>query len=118
MLISDGSSDVCSSDLLIATNATNGMGYFDNVGRTRRLGVDTGLMGTFGKLSWALGYSYVRATYETDIDLTNEVNSTSDGDIITARKGDRLANIPEHQLKLRMQYDVTPNWSVGSNVTK
>src|SRR3546814_12249984 len=37
--------------------------------------------------------------------------------IITARKGDRLANIPEHQLKLRMQYDVTPNWSVGSNVT-
>ena len=100
----------------IATNATNGMGYFDNVGRTRRMGLDTGLMGSFGKLSWILGYSYVRATYETDIELTNEVNSTSDGDIITARKGDRLANIPDHQLKLRLQYDVTQNWSVGSNI--
>ena len=101
----------------IATNATNGMGYFDNVGRTRRMGIDTGLMGNFGKLSWVVGYSYVRATYETDIELTNEVNSASDGEIITARKGDRLANIPDHQLKLRLQYDVTPNWSIGSNVT-
>jgi len=101
----------------IATNATNGMGYFDNVGRTRRMGIDTGLMGNFGKLSWVVGYSYVRATYETDIELTNEVNSASDGETITARKGDRLANIPDHQLKLRLQYDVTPNWSIGSNVT-
>lgn len=100
----------------IATNATNGMGYFDNVGRTRRMGLDTGLMGSFGKFSWAAGYSYVRATYESELELVNEVNSTSDGDVIRVRKGDRLANIPDHQLKLRMQYEVTPNWSVGTTI--
>ncbi|MDP2247309.1 MAG: TonB-dependent receptor, partial [Nitrosomonadales bacterium] len=100
----------------IATNATNGMGYFDNVGKTQRLGIDTGLTGTMGKFSWAAGYSYVRATYESDLELINEVNSSSDGDVIQVSKGDRLANIPEHHLKLRMQYDVTPNWNVGTNI--
>jgi outer membrane receptor protein involved in Fe transport len=100
----------------IATNATNGMGYFDNVGKTQRLGIDTGLMGSMGKFSWAAGYSYVRATYESDLELINEVNSTSDGDVIQVGKGDRLANIPEHHLKLRMQYEVTPNWNIGTNI--
>lgn len=101
----------------IATNATNGMGFFDNVGKTRRMGIDTGLTGSFGKLSWAAGYSYVRVTYQTDLELVNEVNSSSDGDVIQVRKGDRLANIPDHQLKLRMQYDVTPDWNIGTNIT-
>jgi len=100
----------------IATNATNGMGYFDNVGRTKRVGLDTGLFGTIGKFSWMAGYSYVRATYESPLELINEVNSTSDGDVIRVKKGDRLANIPEHHLKLRMQYDVTPNWNIGTNI--
>lgn len=101
----------------IATNATNGMGYFDNVGKTRRMGIDTGLSGAFGKFSWSAGYSYVRATYESDLELVNEVNSSSDGDVIEVRKGDRLANIPDHQLKLHMQYDVTPNWMIGTNIS-
>lgn len=100
----------------IATNATNGMGYFDNVGRTKRIGLDAGLIGSLGKFSWMAGYSYVRATYDTALELINEVNSTSDGDVIRVKKGDRLANIPEHHLKLRMQYDVTPNWNIGTNV--
>lgn len=101
----------------IATNATNGMGFFDNVGKTRRMGIDTGLTGAFGKFSWAAGYSYVRVTYQTDLELVNQVNSSSDGDVIQVRKGDRLANIPDHQLKLRMQYDVTSDWNIGTNIT-
>lgn len=100
----------------IATNATNGMGYFDNVGRTKRVGLDAGLAGAIGKFSWMAGYSYVRATYDSSLELVNEVNSTSDGDVIRVKKGDRLANIPEHHLKLRMQYDVTPNWNIGTNI--
>jgi len=100
----------------IATNATNGMGYFDNVGRTQRVGLDTGLIGSMGKFSWMAGYSFVRATYDTDLELINEVNSSSDGDVIRVKKGDRLANIPEHHLKLRMQYDVTTNWNIGTNI--
>jgi outer membrane receptor protein involved in Fe transport len=100
----------------ISTNATNGMGYFDNVRKTRRMGLDLGLTGDMGKFSWNAGYSYLRATYESDLELTNEVNSSSNGDSIQVKKGDRLANLPDHALKIRMQYQVTPNWSVGTNI--
>jgi outer membrane receptor protein involved in Fe transport len=75
-------------------------------------------MGGFGDA----GYSFVDATYQNDLQLQNEVNSTVQADNldeahINVRKGDRLANIPQHLLKLRLQYAVTPDWTVGSNIT-
>ncbi|NOT15817.1 MAG: TonB-dependent receptor [Methylotenera sp.] len=100
----------------ISTNATNGMGYFDNVGKTRRMGLDAGLFGNMGKFSWNAGYSYLKATYESELELTNEVNSTSVGDSIQVNKGDRLANLPSHALKLRLQFQAAPNWSIGANI--
>jgi len=104
----------------ISTNATNNMGYFDNVGKTRRMGLDAGLAGKLGLFSWNAGYSYLKATYETDLELTNALNSTSVvsglNDVINVSKGDRLANLPEHAIKLRMQFQATPNWTIGSNV--
>ncbi len=101
---------------LTTSSTTNGMGYFDNVGKTRRVGLDTSLLGNIGDFSWSAGYSFIRATYQSQFDLVNEVNSTSNDGVITVHPGDRLANIPQHQVKLRLQYEVTPNWSVGSNI--
>jgi outer membrane receptor protein involved in Fe transport len=101
----------------IQTNALNGMGYFDNVGKTRRQGLDTNLAGNAGKFSWNAGYSYLKATYQTDgIEFMSEGNSSADEGVITVNKGDRLANLPSHAFKMRMQYAMTPNWTVGSNV--
>jgi outer membrane receptor protein involved in Fe transport len=100
----------------ISTNATNGMGYFDNVGKTRRQGLDLGVSGNMSKFSWNVGYSYVKATYQSALELSNEVNSTVSGDSIQVSKGDQLANIPEHALKLRLQYQATSNWSVGTTI--
>lgn len=100
----------------ISTNAANSYGYFDNVGKTRRMGLDAGLSGALGNLSWNAGYSYVRATYESELELVNELNSASNGTAIQVGKGDRLANIPEHALKLRLQYAATPNWTIGTSI--
>lgn len=100
----------------IYANATNGMGYFDNVGKTRRMGLDTNLMGNQGDFNWMLGYSYIKATYESDLSLANEVNTSSDGDSISVSKGSRLAGIPAHRLKFRGEYAITPKWSVGTNI--
>lgn len=104
--------------------ANTSLGYFNNVGKTRRVGIDTNLMGKVGQFSWSAGYSFVDATYQSEFELPNEVNSTTGptatsgpNDVITVKKGDRLANIPQHQLKLRLQYSVTPDWTVGSNIT-
>ncbi|MDE0926707.1 MAG: TonB-dependent receptor [Methylophilaceae bacterium] len=100
----------------ISTNATNGMGYFDNVGKTRRQGLDLGLSGQLDKFTFNAGYSFINATYQSALELSNEANSTVNGDSIQVKKGDHLANIPEHAFKLRVQYQATPNWSIGTTM--
>ena len=94
------------------------LGYFDNVGRTKRQGFDLGLTGVIDKLFLRAGYSFVSAKYDSDLTLINEVNSTAGADDgeFQVRKGNYLAGIPKHQFKLRAQYEVLPKWTVGTNV--
>lgn len=100
-----------------AAGSSNGAGYYKNVGRTKRQGIDMGLAGDADKFRWSASYSYVRATYDSDVSFVSSSNSSEDADsIINAKPGDRIPSIPAHQLKLRGQYAVTPAWSIGTNV--
>jgi outer membrane receptor protein involved in Fe transport len=46
----------------ISTNANAGsLGFFDNVGRTKRQGLDLGLSGTIDKFFFRAGYSFISA---------------------------------------------------------
>ena len=105
-------------DIQFTASAINGAGYYKNIGRTKRQGLDFGLSGNVDKFKWNTSYSYVRAKYDTDVDYTNSSNSSADDgtDAFTARKGSYLPSIPKHQLKLRGQYSVTPDWTIGTNV--
>jgi outer membrane receptor protein involved in Fe transport len=96
------------------TNAS--MGYFDNVGKTKRQGLDMGLSTTIDKLSLTGSYGYVRATYDDEFTLSNESNSSNVDETIQVTKGKYLAGIPKHQFKLRAQYEVIPTWTVGANL--
>ncbi len=103
-----------------APEQTN-FGYFGNVGRTQRQGFDIGLAGQQDKFKWNTSYSFIKATFDSDMEFAHPANSSSDsvGDvdgIISVRKGDYLPSIPKHQVKLRAQYQVTPDWSVGTNL--
>ncbi|CAG0962456.1 putative TonB-dependent receptor BfrD [Methylophilaceae bacterium] len=94
-----------------------GQGNFQNVGKTRRVGMDMGLNGTISNFRWFAGYSYVRATYESAFFAVSEVNSSADGDDrILVTPGDRIPGIPNHQFKFRGEWQATPNWSIGSNI--
>jgi outer membrane receptor protein involved in Fe transport len=104
-------------DIQFISARNNGAGFFDNVGKTRRVGMDIGLNGEFEKFKWFAGYSYVRATYESSFTVVSETNSTANGDDeIQVRPGDEIPGIPNHQFKFRGEYQATPNWSVGTNV--
>jgi outer membrane receptor protein involved in Fe transport len=67
----------------INTNAQNGLGYFDNVGKTSRRGLDMslsgktlmGLKGTEG-FSWTASYGYMQAEYESDFALVSDGNDS------------------------------------------
>ncbi len=67
----------------VNTNAQNGLGYFDNIGKTSRKGLDMtvsgktlmGISGTEG-FSWSASYSYLRAEYESDFALVSDANDS------------------------------------------
>jgi outer membrane receptor protein involved in Fe transport len=107
----------------VSTSATNGMGYFDNVGRTRRDGIDLGLAGKglfnladISDLTWNATYGFVHATFDTDIQMAQEVNTSAVDENINIKKGDLLTNIPMHRLKLRLNYQVNDKFRVGTNL--
>lgn len=104
----------------VASTALTGAGYFKNIGRTKRQGVDFGLNGNIDRFNWSASYSFVHATYDSDVDFVNGSNSVGEANagsgIYTAKPGDRIPVIPQHQLKLRGQFEVTPSWNVGANV--
>lgn len=104
-------------DIQFISSTTSGAGFFDNVGKTRRQGFDAALNGRLDKLTWALGYSYVKATYQSNFEIVSEINETVPGsDVQQVGKGDNIPGIPQHQLKLRAAYDVTPSWNIGTNI--
>ncbi len=98
-------------------------GYYSNIGRTERQGLDLGLSGQMDKFRWNTSYSFIRATFDDELTLLSNPNSQATGsgtatqNQIFVKPGDRLPSIPEHQLKLRAQYQATPDWSIGANLT-
>ncbi|HPH06834.1 MAG TPA: TonB-dependent receptor [Methylotenera sp.] len=109
------------NDLQFIASGTTGAGYFDNVGKTRRQGLDLGINGNTGDFRWSAGYSYIRATFEDDFQLASEANSSrfvnADGNkVIQVKSGDDMPGIPKHQLKLRGEWSVVPNWTIGATV--
>lgn len=110
------------NDLQFIASGTTGAGYFDNVGKTRRQGFDFGVSGMTGDFNWSAGYSFIDATYEDSFDIASEANSSRHFDasgnnkVITVSKGDKLAGIAKHQLKLRGEWQAMPNWSIGATM--
>ena len=105
------------NDIQFIASTTSGSGFFDNISRTKRAGLDFGLNGQYDKLRWFANYSYVRAEYDTEFQMPAEYNSRANEEgMITVQKGDTIPGVPKHQLKLRAQYSVTPSWTIGTNV--
>lgn len=92
-------------------------GYFQNVGNTRRQGLELGANTRVGAWALALHYSFIDATYRTGFVETSPANSTADlNGAITVKPGDRMPGIPRQSLKMRLDVAATTDWSLGLNV--
>jgi outer membrane receptor protein involved in Fe transport len=103
--------------LFISTGGTTGnLGYFDNIGKTRRQGIELGVSGDQGALSWAVNYSYVDAEFRSPLRLSSPAHPNADvnGDIFV-KSGDKIPGIPAHNLKLVADYAITPKFSFGGD---
>jgi iron complex outermembrane receptor protein len=96
----------------VAINA----GYFQNVGKTRRQGIELGAAGKWSALSASIRYGFIDASYQTPFVENSPANTSADANgAIQVRDGDRIPSIPRHNLKLRIEYGVTPQWQIGAN---
>ena len=101
-------------DILFVAARQSGSGYFKNVDRTRRQGVELGLSGEHGAFNWGLDYTYLDATYQSAETLTAAANSSQDASgNIRVQPGDRLPLTPRHLVKLRADYRFSPQWQAG-----
>jgi iron complex outermembrane receptor protein len=97
----------------IATSVSQG--FFQNIGDTRREGVEAGLKYRGPAWSAYANYSFVQATFESPITVPSPSNpyQNAAGDI-QVEPGDRLPGIPKHRLKLGADYKILPEWTVGT----
>ncbi len=102
-------------DILFAQSVILGTGFFQNVGTTRRQGVDIGARLTAPRwLAW-IDYSYTGATFQNSFVESSPNNPAADAaGNINVQPGDRLPGIPANLLKIGVQYKVTDKWTVGA----
>ena len=105
-----------SNDIQFIATATNS-GYFDNVGSTRRQGLDVSFGGKEGGLNWKLAYSYVEATYQSTFVVNSESNSQADANgNILVQPGDRIPLVPEHTGRLMLDYEFNKHLDLGATL--
>jgi len=104
--------------LFLFVDDENVAGYFDNVDKTTRKGIDVGLSTAFEAWTVSMNYNYVKAQYGSDITLISENNSSANADgAIQVEDGDYLPNIPKHSFKLRTVYQPNSTWYLGATMT-
>lgn len=92
-------------------------GYFQNVGDTRRLGLELSGSTKRGALSASAHYSYIDATYQSSFAENSRSNSSADASgAIQVRPGNHIAGIPRHNLKVRLDYAFDERLTLGGNL--
>ena len=105
-------------DDIYGVATTISTGFFENIGATRRQGIETGI--AYKDENWTAfaTYSLVDATFQSTLTLPSASNPfASAAGAIQVMPGDRLPGLPLHQLKAGVDYRVTPKWTVGAVLT-
>jgi iron complex outermembrane receptor protein len=104
------------SDILfVSASATApNTGFFQNVGTTRRQGLELGVAGTIERWRFLASYSYIDAQFRTPFTEFSPNNSSADavGDI-QVQSGNRIPGIPRNIFKLRIEYAFGGGFTLG-----
>lgn len=104
------------NDIQYVASAIRGRAYFQNIGATRRQGIEASVKVSRGGLTSAISYAFTDATYRAPLTLASPANPQADEDgRIAVARGDRLPGIPRHSATLSLDY-ATARWSVGGDV--
>lgn len=104
-------------DIITLASNIQGRGYYQNVPKTRRQGVELSAEYKSGRWLAYAGYSYIDATYQFSGTIASPNNPLSDADgNVFVTPGNRIPGIPQHQFKAGADYFVTPEWKIGGDI--
>jgi iron complex outermembrane receptor protein len=93
------------------------VGFFQNVGNTRRQGVETSVGYRDDKWQASVNYSFINATFQSAFALSSPDNPFADAaGNIQVRRGDQLPGVPQNRLKVNIDYAATDEWKLGGNL--
>ncbi|WP_407188480.1 TonB-dependent receptor [Bradyrhizobium centrosematis] len=93
-----------------------GFGYFSNVGRTRRQGLEAEVNIKSPTLQFQASYAFVDARFLDPLELGSESPFADPATkTIHVSPGNQLPAIPRHRVKVGVDYAVTDVWKVGGN---
>ena len=100
----------------VSSGGIGTLGYFRNVGRTRREGVELAAGTRWGTWSADARFAYVGATFRAPFTESSAANSTANGNgEIEVRPGNRMPGIPQRSFKLRLARD-SGVWAMGATL--
>ncbi len=115
-------------DILFQTTggAQANVGFFDNVGDTRRTGIELSVSQQLSRVHWSIEYSLVDATFEEAfvINSPNHPVFEDEPDVsqivgegkLLVGSGSTIPGIPEHQANLGLDFSFTDRFRVGADV--
>jgi outer membrane receptor protein involved in Fe transport len=114
-------------DLLFVASQQTGYGFFQNFGKTRRLGVEAAVSANLHNIDAGAEYTFLNATYQSSQTIQGGSNSSNsnaldggqgvtDGGNITITPGDRIPQVPQHMMKLYADYHPLQRLSIDADL--
>ncbi|HEY0939655.1 MAG TPA: TonB-dependent receptor [Steroidobacter sp.] len=116
-------------DILFQTTggAQANVGFFDNVGDTRRTGLELNISQQTSRLRWYVDYSLVKATFEDSFivnspnhpifDTAPDAAQIVGDDKLLVVSGSKIPAIPEHQGNVGLELLFADRFRIGADVT-
>ena len=103
--------------LFISAGALTNEGFFDNVGKTRRDGIELNVNGQSGtSTTWFLNYTYLDATFRETLVFPSPNNPLAIDGEVTVGPGDRLPLIPRQLFKGGIRASIGDRVTIGGGV--
>jgi len=101
-------------DLQFVASDIVGRAFFQNIGNTRRQGIESSLDFQRGALSLSLDYSHTDAIFRSAFTLNSPLNPLADPNgQIHIVPGMRLPSVPADVFKATIGYELLPGWNVA-----
>lgn len=108
-------------DDIYLTSLTPELSFFQNIGNTRRQGIEFGFAGEYGKSDFRVNYSLTEATFQCNFNAISPNNSSRglygvNENFIQVKPGNVMPGVPFNNINFNWGYQFTPKFKMNTTV--